>query len=168
MSDRPFPGGKPAGKENIWVWDKGPKGWTNPRPLDAVVNRPPHHWQFSVDRAGTVYFSSTWSGTRGIFAARLVDGRYAEPEYLAALGADASFPYVAPDGSYLLFVRGMQDLHVSFRDAQGRWGPPVSLGAEYAGILPVVSGDGKYLFVVRMGEGPRWVEAAFIERLRPK
>jgi ankyrin repeat protein len=168
MSDRPLPGGTPAGKENIWVWDKGRKGWTNPRPLDAVVNRPPHHWQFSVDRAGTVYFSSTWNGARGLFASRLVDGRYGEPEYLAALGPDASFPYVAPDGSYLLFVRGMQDLHVSFRDPQGRWGQPMSFGAEYAGILPIVSADGKYLFVVRMGEGPRWVEAAVIGRLRPE
>ncbi len=167
MSDRPLPGGKPAGKENIWVWDRGPKGWTNPRPLDAAVNRLPHHWQFSVDRTGTVYCSSTWSGARGIFASRLAEGRYEEPEYLGSVGADASFPYVAPDGSYLLFVRGMQDLHVSFRDAQGHWGEPVSLGPELAGMLPVVSPDGKYLFVVGR-EGPRWVEAAFIERLRPK
>ena len=167
MSDRPLPGGKPAGKENIWVWDRGPKGWTNPRPLEAAVNRVPHHWQFSVDRTGTVYFSSTWSGARGLFASRLVDGRYAEPEYLAAIGSDASFPYVAPDGSYLLFVRGMQDLHVSFRDARGRWGEPVSLGAEFAGMLPIVSPDGKYLFIMGR-EGARWVEASFIERLRPK
>jgi len=167
MSDRPLPGGETAGKENIWVWDRGPKGWTNPRPLDATVNQLPHHWQFTVDRTGTVYFSSTWSGARGLFTSRLTGGRYSEPEHLAAMGADASFPYVAPDGGYLLFVRGMQDLHVSFKAAQGRWGEPVSLGPELAGMLPIVSTDGKYLFVIGR-EGPRWVDAACIERLRPK
>ena len=167
MSDRAMPGGQAAGKENIWVWDRGPAGWANPRPLDAAVNRPPHHWQFSVDRAGTVYYSTTWGGARGLFASRLVDGRYTEPEYLAAIGPDASFPYVAPDGRYLLFVRGLQDLHVSFRGADGRWGKPVSLGPELSGMLPIVSPDGKYLFLGR-GQRTHWVDASVIERLRPR
>ena len=167
MSDRPLPGGKPAGKENIWVWDKGPKAWTNPRPLDAAVNRPRQHWQFSVDRAGTVYFTTTWGGATGIFTSRLVNGSYTEPEHLAAIGSDASFPYVASDGSYLLFVRGMQDLHVSFRNARGSWGEAVSFGAEFAGMLPMVSPDGRYLFISR-GQRTHWVDASVIERLRPK
>ena len=94
-----------------------------------------------------------------------MNGAYTEPVSLeSVLAPDAGFPFVAPDGSYLLFVRGMQDVHVSFRDASGQWGPPVALGAGYNGILPMVSPDGKYLFLGNVF----WVSAGFIEELRPK
>jgi len=168
MSSRPLPGGQPTEGEHIWVWQRAGSAWTRPRPLDATVNRFPHHWQFSVDRAGTLYFSSRWAGARGIFAARLVSGAYADPVPLeSVLGPDVSFPFVAPDGSYLLFTRGMQDLCVSFRDAQGRWGAPVSLGPEFRGMLPIVSPDGKYLFFGR-NAGVYWADASIIAHLSPK
>jgi len=168
MSARALPGGQAAGKENIWVWQRSGAAWTRPRPIDATVNRLPHHWQFSVDRAGTLYFTSTWAGARGIFVSRLVDGAYAEPAPLeSALGPDAQFPFVASDGSYLLFTRGMQELCVSFRDAQGGWGAPVGLGPQFRGMLPIVSPDGKYLFLGRDG-GVYWADASIIERSRPK
>jgi hypothetical protein len=86
MAWRPFPGGRDTRKENIWVWDKGPNGWTNPRPLDASVNDLPQHWQFSADRAGNVYFSTTIA---------------------ASSAAEDEFPCVSPDGSYLLFGRDL-------------------------------------------------------------
>ena len=168
MSDRPLPGGQPTEGEHIWVWQKGATGWTQPRPIDAAVNRLPQHWQFAVDRSGTLYFTSRWAGARGIFSSRLVGGANADPVPLeSVLGPDVQFPFVAPDGSYLLFVRGMQDLHVSFRDASGRWGPPVSLGEQLSGILPIVSPDGKYLFINR-GSQTCWVDASVIEQRRPK
>ena len=168
MSPRPVPGVPDASGEHIWVWQRAGGSWGRPRPVEATVNRLPHHWQFSVDRAGTLYFSSNWAGARGLFTSRLVNGAYAEPEPLeSALGPDAAFPFIAPDGSYLLFVRGMQDVHVSFRGADGRWSAPVSLGAEYSGNLPMVSPDGKYLFIGRGGQVV-WADARVIEEKRPK
>jgi hypothetical protein len=61
----------------------------------------------------------------------------------------------------------MQDVHVSFRGADGRWSAPVSLGAGYNGNVPVVSPDGKYLFIGR-GAQIVWADARVIEEKRPK
>jgi ankyrin repeat protein len=170
MAERPMPAGFPAGGEHIWVWDRGgADGWRNPRPVDATVNSLRHHWQFSVDRAGTLYFSSTWNGASGIFRSRLVNGAYAEPEHLGprinATGAGASFPFIAPDGSYLLFTRGRDDTVISFPDSSGAWGEPMSLGPEYRGMLPVVSPDGKYLFIGR-DQRSYWADAGIIGELK--
>jgi ankyrin repeat protein len=176
MSRRPFPGGRDMGKENIWMWDKGPGGWTNPRPLDPAVNDLPQHWQFGVDREKSVYFSTSVPGSLGeedIYVSRLVDGRYGKPENLGPTvntPAAENHPYVAPDGHYLLFVRNLDDIYVSFREKDGRWGEAKPLGPEVntprMELLPVVSPDGKYLFFAR--EGIFWVDASVIEDLRPK
>jgi len=168
MARRVMPASQPGTGEHIWMWEKGPGGWTKPRPLDATVNNLPHHWQFSIDRAGTLYFNSTWGGTRGIFRARLVNGRYTEPESLGPRingpAADASFPFIAPDGSYLLFTR-RDEIFVSFAGTGGEWGDPISLGSDYQGMLPIVSPDGKYLFVSRY-QRAFWVDAGIIQELR--
>lgn len=172
MARRPMPSDRSGEGEHIWVWEKGgTDGWQNPRPVDATVNNLPHHWQFSVDRAGTLYFTSTWNGARGIFRSRMVNGAYAEPEYLGSrINADpagASFPFVAPDGRYLLFVRGRDEVVVSFADASGAWGDPISLGPDFRGILPTVTADGKYLFIGR-DERSYWADASIIEELRKR
>jgi len=167
MSFRPLPDGEGSRSEHIWAWQKGAAGWTRPQPLDPAVNRLPQHWQFSVARDGTLYFSSRWAGATGIFVTRLVNGAYTNPVPLeAVLGPDAQFPSVAPDGRYLLFVMEMNDIRVSFREAGGGWGRPVSLGDEYRGILPRVSPDGKYLFFLGF-RGLYWVDASVIEQRRP-
>jgi ankyrin repeat protein len=176
MARRPVIGGAASGKENIWSWDKDPGGWANPRPLDAAVNDLPQHWQFSVDREGTVYFSTNIPGSLGggdIYRSRLVEGRYQKPENLGApinTPAEEGFPCIAPDGSYLLFGRSF-DIFVSFRGKDGRWGDAVRLGPEVntPGMenLPIVSPDGKYLFFSR-NQQSYWIGASVIEDLRPK
>lgn len=173
MAWRPFPGGRNTQKENIWVWDKGPDGWRNPRPLDAAINDIPQHRQFSVDRAGNVYFSTSIRGSSGgdIYVSRLVNGRYAKPENLGPgvnSPAEDEFPHVSPDGSRLLFVRD-QDIYVSFRQKDGRWSEAKPLGpaVNTAGteLFPVVSPDGRYLFYFGTG-GVRWVDASVIRDVR--
>jgi ankyrin repeat protein len=176
MAPRPFPGGRETGKENIWIWDKDPAGWSNPRPLDAAVNDLPHHWQFSVDREGTVYFSTNIPGSLGqgdIYVARLAGGRYQKPENLGAQinsPAGEGFPFIAPDGRYLLFERNF-DIYASFRQKDGTWGAAKRLGPEVntpgMEILPIVSPDGKYLFFSR-NQQSYWIDAAVIEDVRLK
>ncbi len=176
MARRLFPGGQNTGKENIWVWDKDSAGWTNPRPLDAAVNDLPQHWQFSVDREGSVYFSTTIPGGLGggdIYVSRLVEGRYQKPENLGARvnsPGGEGYPFIAPDGRYLLFGRD-SGIFVSFRQNDGSWGEAKRLGREVnaAGgeMLPIVSPDGKYLFFFGQN-GVHWIDAAVIEDMRSK
>lgn len=91
---------------------------------------------------------------------------------------------IAPDESYLIFDGkrdggyGDSDLNISYRIKDGVWGEPINLGDQIN--TPAweatgnVTSDGKYLFFNRM-IGPRadqnvdifWVEATFIEALRP-
>jgi len=171
MARRPLPG-QAAAKENIWVADRVGEAWGEPRPLDGPVNAPPHHWQFALDKDGGVYFSSTWKDARGLFFSRLVNGRYTEAIPLGppinTTGGE-SMPFVARDGSYLLFSRSY-DIWVSFRGEGGAWMKPIALPATVntpdVEICPVASPDGRYLFFLR--GGPHWVDAAVIEDLRPK
>jgi hypothetical protein len=87
----------------------------------------------------------------------------------APINANGSegMPFIAKDGSYLLFSRDM-DIWVSFRGPDGAWKAPVRLpspiNTEDAEICPTVSPDGRYLFFLR-GE-LMWVDARTIEPLR--
>ena len=150
MSRRPLPGTVSAApKENIWVADRAGTGWGEPRPLDQTVNALPQHWQFAVDKDGGVYFSSNWKGARGLFYSPWTNGRHADAVPLGApINANGSegMPFIAKDGSYLLFSRDM-DIWVSFRGADGAWKAPVRLpspiNTEDLEICPTVSPDGR-------------------------
>ncbi|MDH4271667.1 MAG: ankyrin repeat domain-containing protein [Candidatus Aminicenantes bacterium] len=176
MANRPLsPGGKP-GKENIWEWNKSDGTWGHPRPLDEVINNNSLHWQFGVDRKGNIYLTLNIPGSYGesdIYCSRLVDGRYLMPENLGP-GVNSSgrdeFPFVDPDGAYLLFVRDF-DIYVSFPDDEGKWGEAKKFGSEIntreMELLPVVSPDGRYLFFSR-NQDSYWVDAEIIEDLKPE
>jgi len=171
MARRAMPGQAAGAKENIWIADRAGDGWGDPRPLDPTVNALPQHWQFAVGPDRAVYFNSRWKGVSGLFVSRLVDGRYAEPVALEApvrVSGTEAMPYVARDGSYLLFQRAY-DLYVSFRGADGSWLAPVALAAPVntpgMELCPVVSPDGRYLFFMRSYH-VYWVDAAVIEDAR--
>jgi ankyrin repeat protein len=180
MSRRPLPGAdKPSG-EHIWFMERQGDGWSEASPIDAVVNELPHHWQFSIDKEFNLYFATTIAGGQGkndIYCSKYVDGHYQAPKNLGAPVNSAGgeeMPFIAPDGSYLLFARDF-DLYVSFRGADDSWAEPASLGPEINSpaidICPMVSADGKYLFFLsqRGGESHTWwVVAKVIERLRPQ
>jgi ankyrin repeat protein len=180
MSRRPLTGmDKPSG-EHIWYMERQGDCWSGARPVDDTVNRLPQHWQFSVDKDYNLYFSTTISGGQGrndIYCAKYENGQYSEPMNLGVPVNSAGgeeMPFIAPDGSYLLFMREF-DLMVSFRGKNGSWSGPVNLGAEINSpemdLCPMVSADGKYLFFLsrRGGESHTWwVETKIIEALKPK
>ncbi len=89
-----------------------------------------------------------------------------------SIAADEETPFIAPDGSYLLFSRAY-DLWVSFREKDGSWSAPIKLGPEVNSpgfeLCPVVSADGKYLFFTSArgaGIHAYWVGADVIEKAR--
>lgn len=179
ISSRPLAGETAGGSERIWFAERTAAGWSGPRPLDPGVNAFDLHWAFSLDRRGDLYFAARAADSRGgedIYLARFSDGRYEKPVNVGEpvdTAAGENTPFVAADGSYLLFSREY-DIWASFRGADGRWSGPVKLGPEIntaaVEICPVVTADGKYLFFLsgRGGESHAyWASARAVEKLRP-
>lgn len=172
-------------QENIWYVDRIQGGWSEPVPLGPEVNSLDLHWQFSIDEQNKdLYFCASIGengGKSDIYKSEFVDGRYITPEKLGEeinTQGDEDTPFIAPDGSYLIFARKpgadtFADLYISFRTKNGSWVKAVSLGSHINSdaheVCPVVTRDGKYLFFISMKSGkPQiyWVDARIIERLR--
>lgn len=187
LSKRPLkPGGPPAEKENIWSAERTRDGWGEPRPLGDDINALSVHWQVSADRKGNLYFGGQDPEGRtmsDIFVSRSEKGKYQKPERLDPTVSSDDFehsPFIAPDGSYLIFSRASQQrvqlgLFISFKKKDGRWGEPVCLndiiGCPTATQCTYVTPDGKYLFYVSWlssNWASYWVKSDFIEKLRPK
>ncbi len=178
ISSRPLPGGA-ATREGVWFADRTAAGWSEPQPLDAALNEHPMHWEFSLDKKGNVYFGGQAADSRGlddIYLARFSGGKYETPVNLGDpvnSAAGENTPFIAPDGSYLLFSR-QYDLWVSFRTPGNAWSAPVKLGPEVNSrsieLCPIVTADGKYLFFLSQRDGEShayWVRADVIEKVRP-
>ena len=161
ISRRPGPG-KTARDTDIWVVDRTPSGWGEPRNLGAPINSEGDEWYPTFTRDGTLYFGSDRPGGKGatdLYRARRVDGRYATPENLGDV-VNSQFnefePFITADERVLLFMAsgrpdglGGSDLYISY-NRNGTWTKPVNLGdkinsrgLEYS---PKISPDGKYFF----------------------
>ncbi len=176
---------------NVWVMDKEQNSWGVPRPLGTPINSELNEFYPSVTRDGTIYFTRTIpSHGTYIFRSRLINGVYSQPERLEKnvnSTHDQYNAFVAPDESYLIVPNGQRtdsyggtDYYVCFRNKDDTWSEPYNLGAgvnsRYAKEWSsYVSPDGKYFFFMS-DRGPDnagrskifWVEAHFIEKLRPK
>lgn len=177
-----------AEPSHIWMVQRTPTGWGEPRPLPPPVNSSAREFSYSETTDGTAYFTSSRPGGLGaanrndLWRARPAPGRTAEAENLGATvnSTAADFdPCVARDGSYLIFTSerpgktGASDLYVSFRDGTGAWTAPVDLNDYCPGINvpgcaavgPSLSPDGRFLFFTRYArtaagetEDVYWVE----------
>ncbi len=178
MSEMPLPGAPQSRKERIWYVDRTAEGWTEPKPVDPIVNDYPHHWQVSVDADHTLYFSSSipeGHGEGDIYYSKLVDGKWQKPQNLGPpINTDKTegMPFIAPDNSYLLFSRNY-DLYISYRKEDGGWTEPENLGkpinSPSIDICPMVTLDGKYMFFISQRGGENhiwWVDAGFIKKLK--
>lgn len=161
--------GKPKRDFDLWVMQKTPAGWSEPRNLGAPVNSPAQEIGPSVAADGTLYFSTIRPGgkrTYGIYRSRLADGKYTEPESLGdAINTENGEidPCIAPDQSFLVFVSAGRkeelvgvhaaysqgDLYISYNQ-NGAWTSarhlptPINSGAVES--APSLSPDGRYLF----------------------
>lgn len=158
-------------KERIWYVERTTQGWSRPEPVSEAVNDMELHWQLSVSDDETLYFASDGD----IFEARYQNGKHQGPEKLGrtinSLDREGH-PWVAPDGSFLIFSSnrskdnpGDFDLYLSWRSSQGGWGEPVNLGERIntpaVEIYPVLSPDLHYLFFLRArssGLSVYWVD----------
>lgn len=157
-------GDTPRPDFDLWATDRTAQGgWGPPRHL-AEVNTEAQDLYPSVAADGTLYFGSgTRPDTQGgfdIYHARPSGSGYLAPQGLDEVNTAAwEFnPWVAPDGSFLLFTSagrpdslGSSDLYISyFRD--GRWTPGRNLGPKVntpgGEFHPSLSRDLKTLYFV--------------------
>lgn len=145
----------------------------------------------SASSNGTYYFDTfTEQLDTPLRYSRLINDEYEQPKSLGpqfAIGTYNAHPFIAPDESYVIWDSrrddgyGSSDLYISYRASDGSWGSAINLGGEINTDAdenhPSVSPDGKFLFFDRRGEkvenGDRpvdiyWVDAGFIETLRPR
>lgn len=161
-------------------------GWSEVKSLGLPLSDIPI-MRLSTSAKGTYYFDTspiydTTSAVGSIRYSRLTDGIREKPKTLEIdiAPTQKSHPFIAPDESYLIFdsrrENGHLDIYISFRQKDGSWGPAINLGNEINTELPdahgTVTSDGKYFFFTRFpGNGQKnlmWVDAGFIEELRPR
>ena len=160
-SMRPTEGTEPKKDFDLWVVEKTPAGWSEPRNLGAPVNSAGSETTTSVAADGTLTIGA--SGREGgprtgrrLYRSRLVGGKYQAPEPLPApidAGEEDSNQYVSPDGRFMIFLSkrpGAEPaLYVSYVE-NGAWSAPESIGAklnaEFSPYTPLVSPDGKTFY----------------------
>ena len=164
-------------------------GWSELRSLGAPFDEI-DIMRLSASENGTFYFDTfTEQLDAPLRYSPLVNGEYEQPRSLGpqfAVGTYNAHPFIAPDESYIVWDSrreggyGGSDLYVSFRDADGSWGPAINLGGEinsaHAENYPSISPDGRFLFFDRRqrhADGETsvdiyWVSAQFLETLGPR
>jgi len=169
---------------HIWHAEVTAAGWGQAAAFPPPVNTPFFESFASDTTDGTLYFFSRRPGGKGrsdLYKSVRRAGAYTDPVNLASLNTeyDEWDPFIAPDESYLVFCStkpggsGRDDLYITFRQADGEWGPAVNMGPEVnsAGSenRPFVTRDGKYFFFTSTRGGSRdtfWVRAKFLDRFK--
>ncbi|MBU0984115.1 MAG: hypothetical protein KKA42_09620 [candidate division Zixibacteria bacterium] len=174
------------GRADIWYVTRTENGWSDPINLGSPPNDESSEAQPSVAADGSLVFVSAMDSVewnRGIYWCRrsgeVYAARIALPAVINTPDAD-TYPFIAPDQSYLLFCSGRPgrnstetDLYIAYRLDSGEWGVPVQLGPEINNgssvSFPRVTPDGKYLFFNRFyneDDAFFWVEASILDSLR--
>jgi hypothetical protein len=180
------PDGNTIYLKNSYV-ERTSDGWSEVKGLGELFENI-EIMRLSASSSGTYYFD-TYSPKMDIPLrySRLVDGKHEEPKSLGpqfGIGRYNAHPYIAPDESFIIFdsVRedgqGSSDIYISYRAADGSWGPAINMGDKintaHSEKNPSLSPDGQFLFFdKRTKPGSEevniyWVDAQIIETLRPK
>jgi hypothetical protein len=159
-----------ASKMHIWYVDRLEDGWSEPEILGSPLYSPEGNRQPTIAQNGSMYFR------RGddLYYSKYANGKYSEPVNLGdAINSQypEGKPFIAPDESYLLFVRyamplsihGGRGLYISFKRADGSWTPARITNID--GSLPKLTPDGRQFFFSRAGD-IYWVDAKIIDELR--
>lgn len=155
-------------------------GWSEVKSLGPMFNR--EDWgimRLSASAKGTYVFDD-YKSNDVIRISIIKDGKRQPPMKMGPMinsGKYTAHPFIAPDGSYLIWDSekdsgyGDSDLYISFQQQDSSWGAAINLGDKIntkvweAGAY--VTPDGKYFFFNRH-QNIFWVDAQFIEALRPK
>jgi Tol biopolymer transport system component len=185
-SSRPLDGSGESKDADLWYLERETGGgWSEPVHPGNPNTAGKDDYYTSMTDDGTLYFSIFDSHGRGgdIYRAQSIEGRYGPAELVGdgiSTEANEHDPFVAPNGSYLIFTSnrpggyGSVDLYISFTGPDGSWAKPVNMGqsinSEGYDFCAMLSPDGKYLFFTRninRNGDIYWVDAKIIEELKP-
>jgi hypothetical protein len=176
-STRPRSGNAGESDENIWVGERTGPRWSEPNPLDDMINTDKGESVLSITRQGTLYFRRDME----VFQSSQKNGVFETPvkvELPLSPGSRILALFVAPDGRHLILEvfgdggYGGADLYISYEMKDGSWPAPANLGPRIntAGTerFLSVTPDGKDLVFLRVTDGSDiyWVDAKIIEELR--
>lgn len=144
---------------DLWVVERTVTGWGKPGHLEWDVNS--NRWERgpSISDNGNLYFCSMRAGGFGsmdLYCSEFVDGKYSKPENLGSVintEGYESWPFIAPDESYIIYESDSGDLFISFRKGDGTWPEPIDMSEKIQSKrsqdrFPKLSNDGKYFFFV--------------------
>ena len=181
ISSQPLEGDEASDTRDIWFVRRSRSGWSEPEHLGNTINSAANEFYVSFADDGTLAFASDRNAQRDgdfdLFLATREGAGFATPQPLegnANTNAYEADPFLAPDGSYVVFSstrrRGYRrDLFVSFRQPDNTWSEAVSLGERIntpaIEFCPFVTRDGRFLFYTS-NEDIFWVDAAVIDLAR--
>lgn len=163
--------------------EKTTAGWSEVKSLGPMFdNKVNGIMRLSSSAKGTYVFDDYKNDA--IHISTFKDGVRQAPIKMDSLintGKWTAHPFIAEDESYIIWDSekedgyGDSDLYIRFKQKDGTWGAPINLGPEInTGVAEAygsVSSDGKYFFFHRSYGGDTgdifWVDAQFIEKLRP-
>ncbi|MEO0345748.1 MAG: polysaccharide deacetylase family protein [Pseudomonadota bacterium] len=154
-------------------------GWSDPVYLEAPVQTDADEYFVSFTNDGTLVFASNRrQGDFDIYSAAPEGGGFEMPVPLEGAANTLAYegdPFIAPDGSYVLFSStrrsgaGSSDIYASFRGDDGQWSKAIALGngVNTSGqeFCPFVTRDGRFLFYTS-NQDLYWVDAAVIDLAR--
>ncbi|WP_394203689.1 hypothetical protein [Shewanella waksmanii] len=163
----------------IWIVNREATGWGKAHKLISPINDR-EVFNATLARNGDLFYTDIFKSVTSV--ARREKGQYVDPNNVnIAFGIHG---FISPNQDYLLVDaqhnddddRKDSDIYVYFKQANGDWSEPISLGpvvnSSYSETVPTVTPDGKYLFFSRYDEqggisNLYWVSSQVIELVRP-
>jgi hypothetical protein len=166
---------------NVLYVEREADGWGEPQNPGPPFN-PAKAMHISATADGTVYTTdiSNGPGSERIGIIEKIDGEYVK---LVNPGPpldgikQSMHPFIAPDGSYLIFGSRNPDreiknvLFFSYRTEDGKWSEPQEIELGISAGQPFVTSDGQYLFFTSGEYGQSdiyWVSTKVLDKLKPE
>ena len=154
-SNRPIYGDSTRTDYNIWSSDRAGESWSEPSPLDSLINTRGDEFYPAVSSNGTLYFTATREdgiGREDIFKSSSYSGNYKAPVALDSAINSTVYEfnaYVNPTETLLIFSSygreddmGGGDLYYSKKMDDGHWSEAQNMGpeinSEYLDYCPFV------------------------------
>ena len=140
-SDRPMDVDTKRSDYNIWVSNKIENSWSEPQPLDTIINTKGDEFYPSLSKYGNLYFTATRAdgiGKEDVFMSKATNGTFEKPMVLDSTINTTTFEFNAfinPNEDLLIFSSfgrddglGGGDLYYSKKNANGQWSASQNLG----------------------------------------